>query len=179
MAGIHEFSGEILDYNKALYKALLEVKVDRILQAACMLEDCKGIVWLMGNGGSLALASHMATDLQLAGVSAQALSDSVAMSSYANDTRYSQVFYSQLSRSFKKGDILVFISTSGESRNLIAILDGIRTAPNNCITLTGKDGGKLKSYGTNIHISSQNTGIVQDIHQIVLHQICHYLKDRV
>lgn len=142
------------------------------------LRRCHGMVWLVGNGGSLALASHIAVDLQLAGVRAVALSDPVALSCYGNDYGYVKSFSGQLQVLKKPGDVVITISTSGMSKNVVdAAQQGLDTKSTG-ITVTGGDGGSLQGWGDlEIHIHCDHTGVVQDVHQVLWHIICYYLKE--
>jgi D-sedoheptulose 7-phosphate isomerase len=143
-----------------------------------VLANCKGIVWLSGNGGSASLASHMATDLQLAGIRAVALTDVAAITTYANDINYYEAFSEQTRQLVRESDILVVISTSGQSRNMVFAADAGR-ARCATISVTGRDGGLLGPRGDiHINIPSYQTGVVQDLHEVAWHIVTYYLMER-
>lgn len=149
----------------------------QVYRAAQLIRQCTGIVWLVGNGGSASLASHMATDLQLAGIRAQALTDVAAITTYANDFCYEYSFSKQVQKLVKAEDVLIAISGSGSSPNIYeAARDAIKAGAI-VIALTGWDGGLLGSLGVACHINSPtfHMGAAQDCHQSILHWITYYL----
>jgi D-sedoheptulose 7-phosphate isomerase len=120
----------------------------------------------------------MATDLQLAGIRAVALTDVAAITTYANDVNYYEAFSEQTRRLVRDHDILVLISTSGQSRNMVFTADEAR-ARCATISVTGRDGGKLASRGDiHINIPSYQTGVVQDLHEVAWHIVTYYLMER-
>jgi len=176
--------GWMVEYEEMVQEGLLATNPQTILQITQAIKDCTGIVWLVGNGGSGALASHMATDLQLAGVRAQAFTDMTAITTYGNDFGFENCFLQGLRRVVGSGDIVVMISTSGESENLIVVARYLRSFEsrwmNKVITLTGKGGGRLAGIGDiNLIVPANHTGAVQDIQQSILHMIAYWLmKDK-
>ncbi len=176
-------AGYIAGYNVMVQEALdgLEViGIDPITEATQAIKAGTGIVWLAGNGGSGALASHMATDLQLSGIRAQSLTDHTALSCYGNDWGFEYAFLLQATKMIRPEDVLVLISTSGNSKNITRIPEHYQRFPNErpstIITLTGKGGGRLAGLGDiNIVVPSQHTGVVQDLHQVILHTITYWL----
>ena len=148
-------------------------------EAAKIISECKGIVWLFGNGGSGSLASHIATDLQLGGVAAQSLTDFAAISTYANDWNWNSAFKLQLNQLVREQDVVVVISTSGLSKNQWNLRKWIGEMPR-IITFSGK--GKdnpLASQGNvNVVIPSYSTGVIQDLQEAYLHSICYWIMER-
>jgi len=144
------------------------------------------MVYLIGNGGSATLASHMATDLQLGGVRAVSLTDVAAVTTYMNDDGASFCFRKQIKRLGREKDILIAISTSGNSPNMI---EGIWEALSQgmlVIGMTGRDGGRMKTEFEgrfpgyiSLHCatppSTLATPISQDLQQIVLHILTYAL----
>ena len=106
------------NYKQDLEAALKDLDLESLRKASQLIKNCKGLVWLAGNGGSAALASHMATDLQLAGVRAQALTDVAAITTYANDISYTDSITEQMKYLVRPGDLMILISTSGNSDNI-------------------------------------------------------------
>ena len=162
-------------YMDDLLQQLEDLDLETVHTATKAIRGCKGIVWLAGNGGSGALASHMAVDLQLAGVRAQALMDPVAITCYANDQHYSECFAAQIYRMVRPQDLLVLISTSGRSANLLNTY-GVTDVP--ILSLTGKNGGpEFGQENYSLHVPSMHTGVIQDIQQVMLHLICYWLME--
>ncbi len=145
------------------------------------VRDAKRKVMLVGNGGSAAIASHMAIDLSKnARVPAMALNDSAALTCLSNDYGYHLVFAKQIEWTGKSGDILVAISSSGESANIICAVEAARhIAGVQVFTFTGFDNDNhLRSYGDiNFYVPSHQYGFVELTHQIILHQIVDTLTE--
>lgn len=144
-------------------------------------------IFIMGNGGSAATASHFANDL-LAGLrlksedkpfKAIALTDNNAtITALANDEGYDQVFAKQLDVLMEPGDLVVAISASGNSPNLIQAIELARKRGNTVIGWVGFDGGKMKNLCHSvIHIetSKGEYGPVEDLHMVLDHLVTSYL----
>ncbi len=143
-----------------------------------------GQVLIFGNGGSSADAQHIAGELvceflmKRKALSARALTtDTSVMTAWSNDNNYQTVFSRQVEAYAKKGDILIGISTSGNSVNVInALLKGREIGTVN-ISLTGKDGGKIKEISDfNINSYSRDTPRIQECHEIAYHTICEIVE---
>jgi D-sedoheptulose 7-phosphate isomerase len=130
-------------------------------------------LYFIGNGGSAAIASHMAADFFNKGkFASRCFNDAAALTCIANDYGYKNVFDMQVARVVKQGDVLVAISSSGESDN---ILRAAKTAKmvTDVVTLTGfKETNRLKQLGThNFYVPSENYGIVETAHLGLLHAL--------
>lgn len=133
----------------------------------------KGQLCFIGNGGSAAIASHMAADFFNKGrFEARCFNDSALLTCLANDHGYKNVFDMQVARVITKHDVLVAISSSGESDN---ILRAVRTAKlvTDVVTLSGFRGdNQLRTLGTySFHVPSSNYGIVEAAHLGILHAL--------
>lgn len=145
-------------------------------------------VFLVGNGGSAATASHMANDLNKLTIApgkarfkAIALTDNVPlMTAWGNDAAYEDIFAEQLINFVNPGDVIVAISASGNSPN---ILKAVRVAKERgalAIGLTGDVGGKLKDLVDYcVHIPSPRIGQQEDGHMILDHVIANALKEMI
>ena len=135
-------------------------------------------VFFIGNGGSAAIASHMAADfLKNGGMAAQCFNDGPLMSCLANDLGYWQVFAKPLSAFGKHDDVLFAISSSGESSS---IKEGIGAAKLNglhVITLSGfaPDNAVRQQGDVNFYVESDQYGVVEVCH----HAICHSILDAI
>lgn len=145
-------------------------------------------IFLFGNGGSAALASHMACDLGKGTAPASgkrlralALTDSVALiTAWANDTRYEDIFAEQLKTLLQPGDIALAISASGNSPNIIAALDCARQMGAATAGITGFGGGKMKALcDVCVLVPSHNMQIVEDLHLSIAHSVFHALRDAI
>ncbi|MGE5570794.1 MAG: SIS domain-containing protein [Rhodospirillales bacterium] len=143
-------------------------------------------IFVCGNGGSAATASHFATDL-VKGASygrdarfrILALTDSMpTLTAYANDVSYECVFVEQLRNFAEPGDLVMGISGSGNSPNVVRAIEYGNAAGCRTLALTGRDGGKLGRLAQlNIQVSEPHMGRIEDAHMIVCHVIAYYFMD--
>ncbi len=142
------------------------------------------VVYFIGNGGSAATASHFANDLAIGTRSAgkpfrvMSLTDNVAvLTAIANDFGYDEIFVKQLQTYMKSGDVVIAISASGNSPNVVKAMDWAKNHGATTVGLTGFDGGKLKEMvDINLHVPSVKGeyGPVEDLHMIFDHVIGAY-----
>jgi D-sedoheptulose 7-phosphate isomerase len=142
----------------------------------------------MGNGGSASTATHFVCDLAKntrkegwPHFKVIGLADNMALfSAYANDEGYENVFAQQLANLVMPEDIVIAISASGNSKNVLNGVSLAKTANAITIGFTGFDGGKLCSMvDINIHVNSNIIEHVEDIHLILEHMIVRSLRERV
>ena len=170
----------------AVKQASLAVLVTPIAAAAGLLVETlrnDGKILSCGNGGSAGDAQHFAAELlnrferERPGLAALALStDTSTLTSIANDYSYEQVFSKQLSALGRSGDVLLAISTSGNSANVVAAVHAAHARGMRVIGLTGRDGGKLASalrHGDiEIRVPAERTARIQEVHLVVIHCLC-------
>ena len=142
-------------------------------------------VFVCGNGGSAAIANHLqcdhskgvraATDLLPKVVS---LSTNVELlTAIANDLSYDDVFVYQLQSHSVPGDVLIAVSSSGRSPNIVRALTWARDHGLRTIALTGFDGGDARTVAeVPIHVEGGNYGIVEDLHQAIMHALAQYIR---
>ena len=177
----------ISNYIKRLQILLGELDVDIIASIIDKMEDLhgNGKIYIIGNGGSAATASHMANDLSgglklrdIRNFDVESLSDNSSVcTAIANDIGYENIFYAQVKDKISKNDMLIAISCSGNSDNIIKAVEYAKEVGTTVIGLTGFSGGKLKSLSDiNYHIDSKNGeyGLVEDLHMILDHIIYTY-----
>ena len=149
-----------------------------------VLSNGKKII-LFGNGGSAADAQHIAAELtgrykiERKGLPAIALTtDTSALTAIANDYGYEEIFSRQVQALANEGDLIIGISTSGNSQNVINGFRAGRERGCKTIGLTGKDGGKINTeVDLNIVIPSQNTPRIQEMHILIGHIIAQSIDD--
>jgi D-sedoheptulose 7-phosphate isomerase len=167
-----------LDVAELLAPAIASA-ADQILQ--CILRD--GKVLACGNGGSAADAQHFSSEmvnrfeLDRPGLPAIALTtDTSTLTSIANDFSYEQVFARQVATLGQPGDVLLAISTSGTSPNILAAAEAARGRDMTVIALTGRDGGKLAEQLSDrdvlICVPADSTARIQEIHLLTIHCLC-------
>ena len=172
-----------------------KVLPESVAQAVVAMVDCLrsgGKVMACGNGGSAADAQHFAAELigrfererqELAAIALT--TDTSILTAVGNDYSYEEVFSKQVRGLGKKGDILLGISTSGNSKNVVKAIEAAKKIGINIIALTGNGGGKIASLlGVNdIHlcVPSNRTARIQETHLVLLHGLCdgvdHLLLD--
>lgn len=175
-------------YESSEVKRLIaESLSDKIAEAAMLIVDCiksGGKVILFGNGGSAADAQHLAGELvgrfrlERRAFPALALTTNTSIiTAISNDYGYDAVFARQIEAFAKPGDVVVGISTSGNSRNVV---EGIRKAKDldaRVIGLTGGDGGKMKDIlDVSINVPSSDTPRIQEGHIAIGHVICDIVE---
>lgn len=138
----------------------------------------EGRVYIFGNGGSSATASHYVNDFNR-GLSEHTekkfhficLNDNVAtLMAIANDFSFEDVFQMQLEGNLKEEDIVIAISGSGNSKNIIKAVEYAKQCGNKVIGLTGFDGGKLKGLSDiNLHVNVNSMQVTEDIHMVFDH----------
>ena len=131
-------------------------------------------VLFCGNGGSAGICSHMATDyFKNGGVKALALNDSSALTCLANDYGYEYVFSKQIEMIAAKGDMLVAISSSGRSKNILNAVEAARAAGCYVLTLSGfASDNPLRGLGDiNVHVAAPDYGFVETSHLAIISAI--------
>jgi D-sedoheptulose 7-phosphate isomerase len=147
-------------------------------------------VYLFGNGGSAALASHFACDLakgtrmqasDCENFRAMSLTDNVAvMTAWANDTSYEEIFAQQIQTFVSPGDIAFAISASGNSPNVLLALEMAKASRAFTIGLGGFDGGRMKMLcDASVIIPSDNMQVVEDFQLSVAHALFNIVRHRM
>jgi len=163
---------------------MIESAGQKIVQT--LLAD--GKVLSCGNGGSAGDAQHFSSELlnrferERPGLPAIALTtDSSTLTSIANDYSYNEVFSKQIRALGKEGDILLAISTSGHSSNVIQGIKAAHDREMTVIALTGRDGGNMASLlgpeDVEVRIPSSSTARIQEVHLLVIHCLCDYIDN--
>ena len=175
-------------YVEETARAVRSVVPAALDRAAAILLDAytRGAgVFSCGNGGSAAIANHLQCD-HVKGVRTttdltprvMSLSANIELlTAIANDSAYEDVFTYQLQSQSGPGDILIAVSSSGRSSNIVRALTWARDHDLHTIALTGFDGGPAKSVAeVSIHVGSTNYGVVEDLHQAIMHALAQYIR---
>jgi D-sedoheptulose 7-phosphate isomerase len=140
-----------------------------------------------GNGGSAAQAQHFSAELvgrfekeRKSLPSISLTTDTSNLTAIGNDYGYDQIFKRQLASLGTKGDVLICLSSSGNSPNLTEAINEAKTNGFKVINLLGKDGGRMKGSGDlDIIINSENTARIQECHILILHILAKLVEDSI
>jgi len=178
----------VKDYLTRLKQILDDIDVDVISDIVDTLEETienKSRIYILGNGGSAATASHMVNDLgaglrrrDVINFDVTSLGDnSSVVTAIANDIGYENIFYMQMKGHINADDVIVAISCSGNSANIIKAVDYAKDLGCKIIGVTGFNGGYLKKISNiNFHVDAPEGeyGLVEDAHMILDHIIYSY-----
>lgn len=188
------------DQIKALFTASINTKqtaaetmVEDIAKAVELLEDAVkngNKVLSCGNGGSAADAQHFSSEFinrfhqDRESIPAVALTtDSSTITSIANDYSYDEIFSRQISSLGQPGDILLAISTSGNSGNVVRAMQEASNRNMHTIAFTGRDGGKMGSLiqgqDIELRVPSEITARIQEVHLLLIHILCARIDNRL
>ena len=180
-----EYVKNYLSYISNLLEKLESDEIENVVNIFLKARQNGNRIFFIGNGGSAATASHFANDLAIGTRSnsnpfaVMSLTDNNAViTAIANDYGYEYIYVKQLEALYSKGDILVAISASGNSPNLLRAINFVKKFNGLTVGLTGFDGGKLKEIADHtIHVPTVKGeyGPVEDIHMIFDHIIGTYL----
>ena len=182
MSFVQEYKSDLLNTID-----LIEIdKVDRIIEMFKTARAEGRHIFTCGNGGSASTASHFVCDI-VKGASynrdskfkVMSLCDNVAtLLAYANDVNYDCVFVEQLKNFASKGDVVLGISGSGNSPNVVNAIEYANSIGCETIALTGRDGGKLGPIAKlNLNVPVPHMGRIEDANMIVSHMVAYYFMD--
>lgn len=157
-----------LDYFKELSEVLNSLVIKRVQDLKNSILNCKGTIYILGNGGSSSIASHACNDiLKVFKKDARNLADNVAVfSAFSNDINYEFALSEILKIVLKENDLVICLSTSGKSKN---ILNAYNYSKNICKTVfISGNTSLIKDFV----IQSSNTQILEDIYSAIFHSIC-------
>lgn len=177
-------------YKKRLFDVLETIDlalVSRAIETLDAARDAGRTIFVCGNGGSASTASHFACDM-VKGASFQresrfrilALTDSLpTITAYSNDVDYGCIFTEQLRNFAQPGDVLMALSGSGNSPNVVQATEYARSIGCRTIALTGRDGGKLGPLAElEIRVGDTHMGRIEDGHMVICHMICYSFMER-
>ena len=179
------FSKSYFEYLKEIFDKIDLTEIKEFIELLLMARETGSTIFFMGNGGSAATASHFANDLAFGTneyekpFKVMSITDNVAtLTALGNDYGYDEIFIRQLRIYAKKGDVLVGISASGNSQNLINAFEYASISEIKTVALTAFDGGKMKEisdYGVHVPTEAKEYGPAEDLHMILDHLIGNYL----
>lgn len=179
------FAKEYFDYLHSVIQRVDTSEIGRFVETLLDARKSGATIFFMGNGGSAATASHFANDLSIGTndydqpFRAISLVDNISIiTAVSNDVGYDEVFVQQLRFLAKKGDVVVGISASGNSPNLLRAFDYALSESIKTVALTAFDGGKLKTMadeGIHVPTDPKEYGPAEDVHMILDHLVGAYL----
>jgi D-sedoheptulose 7-phosphate isomerase len=184
---------DIAKYLQAVQATINNLDPEVIASFATHLENAYNSnqsIYVIGNGGSAANASHFAQDLAKGiffekpvakTMKAISLTDNIAhITAIANDTGYQNIFSAQLNTYAQDSDVLICISGSGNSENIVEAVKAAKQKNMFVIGVTGFDGGQLKSMANfSVHVPLHEMCTVESIHSIIFHLIVLELRERL
>ena len=178
-----EFSSHLEVINKVINTMEIDIEKASVIIVDALKNGNK--ILLCGNGGSAADAQHIAAELtgryktERRGLPGIALTtDTSALTAIGNDYGYDRVFDRQVESLATKGDVIIGISTSGNSKNVISALKLGREMGCKTVGLTGRDGGSMNEVcDINLIVPSENTPRIQEMHILFGHTICQIIDN--
>jgi D-sedoheptulose 7-phosphate isomerase len=178
----------VADYASRMAAALKSVgasEVERAVTAMKRAIQADRLIFTCGNGGSAAIANHLTCDCSK-GIATNttlrprvvSLSATVELiTAIANDMAYPEVFAYQLKNAARPGDVLITISSSGDSENIVRALDWAGENGMTTIALSGFSGGRSAQMADiSLHVAAENYGVVEDAHQSLMHILAQYVR---
>jgi D-sedoheptulose 7-phosphate isomerase len=175
-------------YRDEIMRAWSTIDAAAVAAAARILHEClerDGIIYACGNGGSAAIANHLLCDFHKGIQTDTALKPRVVslsahlelITAIGNDIGYEDVFAYQLRTMARPGDVLMTISSSGDSENIVRAARWAKDNGVPTIALVGFGGGRSATIAdATIHVAAENYGIVEDAHQSMMHLFAQYLR---
>jgi len=188
---MNKISEKLIDeYFAEGQKILSKISALEVAALASAIEKVRvsgSTVYIAGNGGSASTASHFATDIGIGSLMRSnpvkvisLCENSAVMTAISNDIGYSAVFEQQLRLWAQPGDLLIVISASGNSQNLVKVVMAANDLGITTYSMTGFDGGKLKemTQGANVHVESIHGayGLVEDAHLAICHVVTECVR---
>ncbi len=185
-----DYTQSMRDYISTEIRVLQNLDIDELNRAANAIIDCRdrgGMIYTIGNGGSAATASHMVVDFEKGANECrkdadeanavpfkfECLADNTPiMTALANDISYEDVFVFQLRKKLRPEDLLIAISGSGNSKNIIKAVEYAKSIGTKVVGLTGYNGGKLAQMSDyRMHVNIDDMQVTEDVHMMFDHML--------
>ena len=186
-----DFKEDIKKYIEAEQKVVESLNLDELNAGLCEIVEAynrEGTIYIFGNGGSASTASHFVNDFNK-GVSEKlekkfkfvCLNDNVStLMAVANDIGYEEVFRFQLLNKLEKKDLVIGISGSGNSANVVNALSYAKECGVRTLGLTGYSGGKVRNMvDVSMHVPVDNMQVTEDLHMMFDHMMMSVLKEKL
>ena len=179
------FAGAYLNYLQSVLRRIDTAEIGRFIETLLDARKRGATIFFIGNGGSAATASHFANDLSIGTndydqpFRAMSLTDNAPIiTAIGNDFGYEEIFVRQLRILGKSGDVVVGISASGNSPNVLNALEYARSASIKTVAITAFDGGRMKALadeGIHVPTDAKEYGPAEDAHMVLDHLVGAYL----
>ena len=180
-----KFEKYFKNYNKSIYNLLNDLDISLIDKSVELIQDCKknkGKTYIIGNGGSSSIASHVSVDFaKVAKVPSNTFNNANLITCFANDYGHENWIKEAINAYTQKNDILILISSSGNSKNIINAAKYCNENNIPLITFSGfdKENNLAKLGNINIHINSKNYNYIEMSHHIILVSIVDIFKENL
>ena len=184
-ASVAEYAGAYFDQGQAAAASVDAGKLEAAFVCLDAAYERGGMVYVCGNGGSASISNHLVCDHSKGGQTdtdlrpkVVSLSTNVEMiTAIANDISFDDIFVYQLRTLAEDGDMLITISSSGDSENIVRAAGWAKEKGLDIIAFTGFDGGRSAKLATiNLHVEGDNYGVVEDTHQSLMHILAQYIR---
>ncbi len=175
-------------YFEQYAKAAASVDREKLAAAVEILGrayENKNNLYVCGNGGSASISNHLvcdhgkliSTDTDLLPRTESLASNIEVITAIANDISYDQVFVHQLKIAADPGDVLITVSSSGDSENIVQAATWARANGMEVISMTGFSGGRSAEIASvNLHVDGDNYGVIEDVHQSLMHLLWQFMR---
>ena len=180
-----KFDKYFKNYNNSIYELLNNFDTSLIDQSVELIDNCKrnnGKVFIVGNGGSSSIASHVSVDFaKVANIQSETFNNANLITTFANDYGHDNWICEAIKAYLQKNDILILISSSGTSKNIVNAANYCKNNNIELITLSGFNSiNPLSKLGdVNIHINSQNYNFIEMSHHIILLSIVDIFVEKL
>jgi len=183
-----DLSSFLGDYSSLIAKGFESIDLQQLEKISDLLTltiKAENKIYCCGNGGSAAISDHFvcdflkgaATDTNIQPVIHSFTSNVPTITAVANDISYDDIFSFQLKRYAKEGDVLICVSSSGNSENILRVIRDAKQLGVMTVSFVGFEGGEAKSLSDlSIHIDINNYGVVEDLHQSLMHMLAQYIR---
>jgi|TARA_Y100000294_G_scaffold131899_1_gene124272 phosphoheptose isomerase len=184
-ASVADYAVAYFDQAKAAAQSVDQEKLEAALTCLDAAYERGGTIYACGNGGSAAISNHLACDHSKGGQTDTDLKPKVVslstnmeiITAIANDISFDDIFVYQLRTLAEDGDVLLTISSSGDSENVVRAARWAKEKGLDVIAFTGFDGGRSTKLATvNLHVEGDNYGVVEDTHQSLMHILAQYIR---
>lgn len=184
----HNISAYASAYFEQIQAAHASVNADKLMGVYNLLNKSYkqgATLYVCGNGGSAAISNHLACDHSKSSQTDTSIIPKVVslsaniemMTAIANDISYDDVFVYQLKTLAEPGDVLLTISCSGNSENIVRAAQWAKEKAIRVISFTGFNGGRSADLADiNLHVDADNYGVIEDVHQGIMHILAQYLR---